>query len=128
MTKESQRHPIQPIIEDDHGVLRFKENRVVQYLLDNGGIDMNTLACIDFPAEDREQFAQLIGYSLSGFSELSYVSNEVYSAATNMAELGETEEAARIVHLSSEIQAIREMLRGPVARLYGIHPDDLVQN
>lgn len=31
--------------------------------------------------EDREQFAQLIGYSLSGFADLSYVSNKTYNAA-----------------------------------------------
>jgi hypothetical protein len=42
---------------------------------------MNTLSCIDFSQEDREQFAQLIGYSLCGFSDLSYVSDETYYKA-----------------------------------------------
>lgn len=42
---------------------------------------MNDLACMEFSQEDREQFAQLIGYSLSGYGDLSYVSDESYDAA-----------------------------------------------
>lgn len=75
------KHPIQPLELDANGTLRFKENTVVRHLLDNGGIDLNKLACLEFPQEDREQFAQLIGYSLSGFSELSYVSDTTYNLA-----------------------------------------------
>jgi hypothetical protein len=61
--------------------LRFKANAIVRHLLDNGGIDLNAIAMLSFSQEDREQFAQLIGYSLSGFGELSYVSDETYNAA-----------------------------------------------
>ena len=75
------KHPIQPIQKDEHGTLRFKPNRIVQYLLDNGPFTMNDLACNDFSNDDRIQFAQLIGYSLDGFGELSYVDDESYSAA-----------------------------------------------
>lgn len=129
MTNESStRQPVQPIVQDDDGVARFKANRIVQYLLDNGGIDLNSLARIDFPQEDREQFAQLIGYSLSGFGELSYVRDDTYAAAARMADRGESEEVARIEHLSNELETLREMLKGPIARLYGIHPDDLMQS
>ncbi|HEY9661654.1 MAG TPA: hypothetical protein V6C65_24625, partial [Allocoleopsis sp.] len=35
------------------------------------------------------QFAQLIGYSLSGFGDLSYVSDETYAAASSMANIDE---------------------------------------
>ncbi len=80
------RHPIQPLVTDKHGVIRFKENTIVSYLLANGGIDLNHLARRDFPQEDREQFAQRIGYSLSGFSDLSYVSDETYDTAVKSAE------------------------------------------
>ena len=80
------KQPIQPLALDEHGVLRFKGNALVRYILDNGGIDMNDLAVIDFPQEDQEQFAQLIGYSLCGFGELSYVSDETYYAAEKMFE------------------------------------------
>ncbi|WP_250481788.1 hypothetical protein [Caballeronia sp. NCTM5] len=56
--------------------MRFKRNRLVEYLLDNGGIDMNKLATFKFSAEDRQQFAQLIGYSIDGYMDLSYVMND----------------------------------------------------
>lgn len=75
------RHPIQPLSKDNNGVLRFKQNAIVKYLFDAGPFDMNQLAVIPFSQEDQEQFAQLIGYSLSGFGELSYVSDETYNRA-----------------------------------------------
>lgn len=78
------KNPIQPLFTDNHGTVRFKENKIVSYLLDNGGIDMNQLAALSFTQDDREQFAQLIGYSLCGFDELRYVSNETYTAAVRM--------------------------------------------
>jgi hypothetical protein len=76
------KHPLQPLYLDEQGRKRFKPNAIVQHLLDNGGIDMNQLACMDFTQEDREQFAQLTGYSLAGFGELSYVSDATYELAS----------------------------------------------
>jgi len=78
------KHPIQPLELDEEGKIRFKQNAIVRYLLDSGGIDMNQLALIPFSQDDREQFAQLIGYSLCGFGELSYVSDETLEAAEKM--------------------------------------------
>jgi len=75
------KHPTQPLVKDKFKVIRFKRNAIVEYLLDNGPYDMNHLATIPFSQEDREQFAQLIGYSLDGFGELSYVSKKTYEAA-----------------------------------------------
>lgn len=70
-------HPCQPIIKDDNGISRFKQNTIVRFLLNNGGfVDLNKLAIMEFPREDKVQFAQLIGYSICGFGELSYVSDE----------------------------------------------------
>jgi hypothetical protein len=68
------RHPIQPIIVAEDGLLRFKKNAIVRFLLDAGGYDLNALGRMSFSDDDREQFAQLIGYSVSGFGELSYAS------------------------------------------------------
>lgn len=34
---------MQPIVHDVHGVVRFKTNRIVEFLLVQGGIDMNQL-------------------------------------------------------------------------------------
>ena len=95
MQSPRMKHPIQMLKEDDHGVVRFVDNPIVRYLLDNGPFDMNHLA-VAFSApeyrEDAEQFAQLIGYSLSGFSELSYVSDEAFEMAhTNILKKDDTE-------------------------------------
>ena len=59
---------------------RFRENKIVSHLLETY-TDMNKIAMMDFSDEDRMQFAQLIGYSVSGYSDLSYVSDESYYAA-----------------------------------------------
>jgi hypothetical protein len=75
------KHPVQPLEHDKEGVLRFKANAIVCFLLEAGPYDLNKLAIMEFSQNDREQFAQLIGYSLSGFSELSYVSDETYDQA-----------------------------------------------
>jgi hypothetical protein len=77
------KHPVQPLEKDKHGTIRFKSNPIVRLLLDDGKYDMNRLAMLPFSDEDREQFAQLIGYSLSGFSDLSYVSDETYDRAAD---------------------------------------------
>lgn len=75
------KHPDQPLVKSSNGVIRFKKNAIVQFLLDAGPNDMNTLARMPFSDEDRQQFAQLIGYSLCGYGELSYVSNAAYNRA-----------------------------------------------
>lgn len=75
------KHPMQKVYRDEQRVIRFQPNRIVQALLDNGPFDMNKLAMLDFPRADREQFAQLIGYSVSGFSSLDYVSDKAITKA-----------------------------------------------
>lgn len=79
------RHPIQPLVDDGDGVLRFKSNAIVKALLDTGKLTMNDLAVLNFTDEDREQFAQLIGYSVDGFGSLSYVSGPTWKEVENMA-------------------------------------------
>lgn len=80
-----QRNPLQPLYRDANGVTRFKANKIVRYLLDNGVIDLNHLAALEFSQDDQEQFAQLIGYSLVGFHELSYVSDATAMEASKAA-------------------------------------------
>lgn len=124
------KNPIQPVIKDENGVLRFRGNAIVASLLQfatDKGMDMNEIAAMDFCDDDRRQFAQLIGYSLSGFSELDYVDDDTYDAATKMGE-GMTEDQARISVLTDELNAVRVALREPMARLLGVHPDDLGGN
>ena len=81
------RHPIQPLEKYNLGTLRFKKNKIVDFLLEFGPYDLNKLATMDFTDEDREQLAQLIGYSLSGFGKLSYVSDETYELAESQKQL-----------------------------------------
>ncbi len=78
---DRRKHPTQPAGLDDHGVLRFKPNKIVRHLVDNGSITLNDIAVMPFSTEDRVQLAQLIGYSLSGFGELHYVSDDDYERA-----------------------------------------------
>ena len=79
------KHPMQPVVLDDHGVARFKANAIVRYLSDlcqlRGVCSMNELAILPFSDEDRTQFAQLIGYSVSGAGDLSYFDPAVLAKA-----------------------------------------------
>jgi hypothetical protein len=80
------KHPTQPIVNDSQGVRRFKANKILKYLFENGNIDLNQIGRMAakgwFSDEDQVQLAQLIGYSVSGFGELSYVSDEEFKHAT----------------------------------------------
>jgi hypothetical protein len=81
-----QPQPMQPVVKDKGGVLRFRENAIVRYLLDLARqhkiADLNSLAELPFSQEDREQFTQLIGYAITGYHELSYVSDESCAEAS----------------------------------------------
>lgn len=78
-------HPMQEITIAD-GVARFRANEIVRYILEKGPFDMNHLAGRDFTQADKMQFAQLIGYSVAGFGELSYAANRVVREADEIAE------------------------------------------
>ena len=76
---------MQKLFRDKGGVIRFTPNKIVKFLLDTSKFNMNDLACMPFDSEDREHFAQLIGYSVAGFGELPYVSDEAYTEADTAA-------------------------------------------
>lgn len=95
---ENPPHPMQPIVwhqKPDGKTIRFKPNEIVRALLDQRDdparkgerpLDLNDIARMDFSQEDRMQFAQLIGYSVSGFGSLSYAHPETVAAADRIAE------------------------------------------
>ena len=120
-------HPVQPLIDTESGDVRFKENKIVTYLLDNGGIDLNQIAQLDFSREDREQFAQLIGYSYSGASDLSYMSDEVLSVAESvyLSKNKIDQKDAMIAELKSKLDVLRENLADALCDLFEKNPDDL---
>lgn len=122
------RHPIQPVIRDARGTVRFKGNPLVQHLLDNGGIDMNKLFLVEASSDDRQQFAQLIGYSVDGYGTLGYSDDAIYEAAQAMARDGLTAEQAQIQELRTKLAEVKEGLRHGVARLFDFHPDDLLED
>lgn len=70
------KHPQQPVYRDPHWVVRFKPNKIIQLLLDRSKFNLNDLAVMSFADEDRQQLAQLIGYSVDGFADLPYASKE----------------------------------------------------
>jgi hypothetical protein len=109
--------PIQPIIDG-----RFVPNKIVQVLLDSSKLDLNDIARLDFTEQERTQFAQLIGYSLSGFSELSYVDDETYEAACRV---NNPEAVARNLILRDQLNEAREGVKRAAVALFRIHPDDL---
>lgn len=74
---------LQPIEKDEFGTVRFRRNSIVEFLLENGPFDMNTLAVQGFSDADRRQFAQLIGYSVSGYGDLSYAEGHWTVAAAD---------------------------------------------
>jgi hypothetical protein len=129
-------HPIQPVITDQHGTYRFRANAVVTYLLDwasKRGCNLNDLARVRFNEDDTQQFAQLIGYSLSGYGELSYASDEVYESALLMVDGTLSEDKARIDCLEQELSVykkelavLQDLFKGPVARLYEVEHEDLL--
>jgi hypothetical protein len=82
---------MQPFVKDEHGVVRFKKNRIVDFLLDEASAgrkcDLNDLARRShqlraFTQDEWCQFYQLIGYSLCGYHELSNVPDDAAKAAS----------------------------------------------
>ena len=66
-------HPMQPIGFSEDGVIRFMENKIVSFLLEeyssSGGL--SALKRMGFSREDYTHLMQLIGYSVSGYGDLS---------------------------------------------------------
>ena len=118
-------HPLQPLSQDEQGTIRFKENKIVTYCLDHSDVDMNDIAMLDFSIEDRMQFAQLIGYSHSGYGELGYVSDDSYDTAHIMYDRDQTEEQAELDMLRTKLALVRGYIKEAAVRLFHIHRDDL---
>lgn len=80
------KHPMQPIEVDKQGVVRFKANAIIRWLCDSGKLDLNEIAIMPFSNEDHMQIAQLLGYSISGFGDLSYADKRTVAAADLLAD------------------------------------------
>lgn len=110
----SPKHPMQPIVLDDSGVVRFKANQIVRWMYDQlkaRGVSLNEIyLTFDVDREDVEwdaagvtsrplprpvvgadnddyqQLMQLIGYSVSGYGDLTTSPPEHVNAADRTAE------------------------------------------
>jgi len=80
---------------------------------------------LEFSREDREQLAQLIGYSAGGFCTLSYVQSDTVKAVDEMADGGLDPVRAENASLKRELRELKERLKPVITDLYGIHPDNL---
>lgn len=84
----------QPLVLDDNGVIRFRENRIINLLLEGGPFDLNQIALMAFTDQERQQLAQLIGYSVSGYGDLSYASGEPTERADRAVDIFVAEQEA----------------------------------
>lgn len=84
-TKPSEQHPMQPIELVD-SVARFKENKIVRFLLDAGPFDLNQIRLMNFSNDDYTHLMQLIGYSVSGYGDLSESPPEIVAEADRIVE------------------------------------------
>ena len=62
------------VVTDEQGVLRFKEDKLVCFLVDSGQVDLNRLAADfstgRFDGDAYMRFYRGLGYSLAGFDEM----------------------------------------------------------
>ena len=124
LRKNQMKNPIQPIYTDSQKVVRFKPNKIVKALLENSSLDLNKIAEMDFDPDDRIQFAQLIGYSVSGIPVCPGTEDTI-EAADKMVQEGLSEDKARIAVLEEKLLQARTQMRDGIATLYNIHPDNL---
>jgi len=118
-------HPFQPIYMDDNGTVRFKPNKIVEHL---AKARLNDLSTLGFSDEDWDQFAQLIGYSVSAWGGLSYVSSENCKVGDSMVDNpAQSEIEIRIQVLGELVNMLKKTLAKPIAELYGIAVEDLTE-
>lgn len=62
------------IIKDEDGTFRYRPNRVIKFLYQTKGCDLNTVWAAytngAFSLEEMMEFYRLIGYTLEGFEEI----------------------------------------------------------
>lgn len=67
MSRSVKRHPVQPVEWNGRGVLRFRPNPIVQFLLDQCPVNLSQIGQQEgFTVHDWDQLHQLLGYSVSG--------------------------------------------------------------
>lgn len=67
--------PTQPLTLED-GKPRFKRNPLVWYLFHSSEISLEGLLALGHDVQYVQQFLQLLGYSVCGYSEMSFIPEE----------------------------------------------------
>ncbi len=90
--EDSSNNPMQPVVLIN-GIPRFKENRIVSWMLEElnrRGVDLNYAASIfrtqGEGKDDYQQLMQLIGYSVSGYGDLSCCDEDVCARADEISD------------------------------------------
>lgn len=113
------KHPMQPQKTDDSGVLRFVENGLVRWLVDQLPNGMNDLSIqfqsAGYSEDDYDQILQLIGYSVSG---IPYRDLDKHGITDNNRDPNE--------HFEIEYKELKNKLRPVISELFNIHEDDLI--
>ncbi len=68
---ENESQGLQPIYLDEEGRARFRVNKIVRFLWDTKKYSAEELRLMPFSEADWQQFNSLIGYSVTGFLEVS---------------------------------------------------------
>ncbi len=86
-------HPMQPVIKTETGQARFQRNEAVRMLRDESqkrGYGLNELwpdmDKVPNSEDHKQHFAQLIGYSVDGYSTLSYHNHGIARRAARLSE------------------------------------------
>lgn len=98
--------PMQPVMTDRDGTRRFVENRIIRDLVEfsaTHGRGIHAIAAGDYTDQERQQFAQLNGYSIRGYGELSYVDDVAYEQACAQSD-GDDPDQVRLDLLDEVIQ------------------------
>lgn len=102
-------HPMQPLVRDEKGIIRFKENKIIRWLFESGKLNLNELALMVskgmLPKEDYAQLTQLLGYSVSGWGDISTSPRDQVMAA-------DAEAAKMILKRDNEDMAERTTIEG----------------
>lgn len=115
--------PIQPVFESSEG-LKFKPNRIAQFLFEESGYKFQELAEMDFPKEELEQFAQLCGFTLEYFKILFPESEETLKRVEF--EMNDEDNAIlreKYTELHNKLKNFKLHSQSLLADLYGKHVD-----
>jgi hypothetical protein len=114
----SKKQPMQPIVLDEDGVPRFQENKVITFLFETGKLDLNMLSVMVangvIPTEDYSQITQMLGYSVSGWGDLSNSPSEDVTKADFEADLilkGQKKEYVEAAQSMTRMTELQEALQ-----------------